>query len=218
MKAFKPAKFKPILLSTLFGKDAIRPPKTNVQPPNMSHLPAEAPKIGPDGKPLVWSPASLEALEAASPPQESCRSPDAHWHGEIYHDKTAWASSAKDGWLWQEKSSGHWWAFTEPSQPTWLWHGGHWWWKSDGIWFLLHQGQPWGYRLFNEDRQEGLIHPGTGTQMVYSKDGSRVALVTPGDGAWLFDAQTGETLRRWTEDQMPPKHQPRAPTSLLSLP
>ncbi len=216
-KEKRPPKFKPLLLSQLLGKNAIRPPRTDVRPPDMSRLQAEAPTSGPDGRPLAWPAASLDAVEAVRPPSESCQRTDGHWHDGIYHDQKAWASQSKDGWLWQEKSDGHWWAFTEPSQPTWLWSNGHWWWKSEGVWFLLHQGEAWGYRLFNEERAEGLIHPATGTRMLYSKDGSRVALITPGEGAWLFDAQTGKTLRRWSEEQMPAPRRPRAPAA-ISLP
>jgi len=82
---------------------------------------------------------------------------------------------------------------------------------------MLHDGEAWGYRLFGERRAEGLIHPRTGTQMEYSADGKRVAMITPGDGAWLFDSHTGAVVERWTEAQMPAKPKPHAP-SALSLP
>ena len=60
----------------------------------------------------------------------------------------------------------------------------------------------------------GILHPGTGSKMLYSADGARAALITPGDGAWLFDAETGKILGRWTEDQMPRRPTPHAPSSL----
>jgi hypothetical protein len=82
---------------------------------------------------------------------------------------------------------------------------------------MLHEGDVWGYRLFGEQRAEGLIHPGTGTQLEYSADGKSVAMITPGDGAWLFDASSGALMKRWTEAQMPAKPKVHAPRA-LSLP
>ena len=82
---------------------------------------------------------------------------------------------------------------------------------------MLHQGEAWGYRTFSDARAEGLIHPMTGTRMLYSEDGRRVAVVTPGDGAAVFDARTGDELARWGESQLKKPAGPRAP-SALSLP
>jgi hypothetical protein len=216
--------FKPVLLSKLLGMGSIRPPKDDVKPPDLRELASRVPKAGPDGKPWQAVPADLKAVEEARPPTHAlaaCHESKSHWHkGDepLFHAGKAWGGGDAEGWLWLQKSGKDWWAWTAESQPTWLWHQGHWWWKSDGVWFLLHEGEAWGYRTFSERRQEGLIHPGTGTQMVYSADGDRVALITPGDGAWLFDAHSGEVLDRWTEAQMPAKPKPHAPKSLVLPP
>jgi len=222
--ALKPPLLRPVLLSRLLGKNAIRPPLATVKVPDLSPLAARAPKNGPDGRPLQWFPAGLDAVEAARPPGQNllaCRLAGGHWHAQraaLYHERTAWGLRGNAGCLWLQKSAGCWWAWTAPAEPTWRWHGEHWWWQSGGVWFLLHQGQAWGYRLFSEHQAEGLIHPGTGTRMLYSADGRRAAVITPGDGAWLFDARTGAVLGRWTEAQMPARPKPHAPSGVTLPP
>ncbi len=219
----KPPRFKPVLLDKLKGMEAIRPPKLKAKPPDLRGLARLMPEAGPDGKPLKLAPAQAAAVETMRPPSEEmagCGETEGHWHeGEppLYHAGAAWGAAAGGGWLWLKKSSGKWWAYTAPGQPTWLWHQGHWWWQSDGVWFMLHQGEVWGYRFFSQKRSEGLVHPGTGTQITYNADGSRAAMITPGDGAWLFDARSGEVLERMEEDAMPRRPKPRAPNK-LSLP
>jgi len=54
--------------------------------------------------------------------------------------------------------------------------------------------------------------------MLYSADGRRAAVITPGDGAWLFDARTGAVLGRWTEAQMPARPKPHAPSGVTLPP
>ena len=222
-KALKPPRLRPVLLSKVLGINAIRPPKTKLNAPDFSRLAHDIPKAGPDGKPMSLSAADVKALEALRPPGKAaadCHKPGRHWHygpEPAYHEGQAWGLQHDGGWLWLKKSGQNWWAWTSPQEPTWLWHKEHWWWRSDGIWFMLHEGEVWGYRLFDERRAEGLVHPGTGTQMEYSADGQRVAMITPGDGAWLFDARSGAVLERWTEAQMPAKIKPHAPRA-LSLP
>jgi hypothetical protein len=222
-KALKPPRWRPVLLSKLLGAKAIRPPTTKVQVPDLSRWARRIPKTGPDGKAFIWVPAQAAALETLRPPgpeTASCRRRADHWHAgapPAFHAGPAWGLSRGGGWLWLDRSGGQWWAWTAPDQPTWLWHGEHWWWRSDGVWFMLHDGEVWGYRLFGERRTEGLIHPGTGTRLEYSADGERAAMITPGDGAWLFDARSGAVLERWTEAQMPARPKPHAPRA-ISLP
>jgi hypothetical protein len=223
-QTLKSSQLRPVLLSKVLGMDAIRPPKANLKIPDFSRLAEQAPRAGPDGKPLSLSPAQAKSLETMRPPDESttdCRKPGRHWDSgpqPAYHEGQAWGLQRDGGWLWLKKSGKNWWAWTAPNEPTWLWHAGHWWWRSDGIWFMLHQGEVWGYREFGERRAEGLIHPGTGTQLEYSADGKRVAMITPGDGAWLFDAVSGAVVGRWTEAQMPAKPKPHAPHALVLPP
>ncbi|MDD5629051.1 MAG: hypothetical protein PHU21_08300, partial [Elusimicrobia bacterium] len=218
-KAFKPPRWRPVLLSQALGLGAIRPPKFQGRAPDLSGLARAAPRTGPDGRPLSGAPARAEAVEAARPPSQAaaCRRPVRHWHAQpaaLFHYGRAWGLQRDRGWLWLKSSGRNWWAWTAPGQPTWLWHAQRWWWRSDGVWFMLHEGEVWGYRLFGERRREGLVHPASGTRLEYSADGARVAMITPGDGAWLFDARSGAVLGRWTEDQMPARPGPRAPRSL----
>ena len=49
------------------------------------------------------------------------------------------------------------------------------------MWFLLHDGEPWGYQYLREWRSEGFVHS-SGAQMIYSADGTRVGLIVPDEG------------------------------------
>jgi hypothetical protein len=53
--------------------------------------------------------------------------------------------------------------------------------------------------------------------MIYSKDFARVAVITPGEGAEVFDAATGVELARIQEERMPARRRPKAPSE-FSLP
>jgi hypothetical protein len=53
--------------------------------------------------------------------------------------------------------------------------------------------------------------------MIYSKDFARVAVITPGQGAEVFDATTGEKLASVPEESLPPRRRPKIPAA-LSLP
>ena len=118
-----------------------------------------------------------------------------------------------DSWGWVERSGERVWLWPSPDGPALLSHEGHWWWQSRGVWFLLHDGEPWGWRYLAEWRREGLVH-GSGTQMIYSDDGARVGVVTPGEGAVLYDSTTGAELGRWRADELPKPRAARAPTRL----
>ncbi|MBI5625183.1 MAG: hypothetical protein HY924_15505 [Elusimicrobia bacterium] len=228
--ALRPPLFRPILLSALLGKNAIRPPKGKVAVPDLSSLAQRLPRTLPDGTPLVLrhpEPGQVEAQEPPDPRAWSSAGPcpkPAHWHGRAagaleaavlhYHDGTAWGRWDKGSWTWHVRKDARWWVSAGPKLPTLLRHGKHWWWQASGLWFLLHQGEPWGYRQLTDLGLDSLVHPGTGTSMVYSSDGRRLALITPGQGAVLFDAEHGTVLGRWTEGEMPKPRRPSAPTSL----
>ncbi|MFA6317493.1 MAG: hypothetical protein WC943_08745 [Elusimicrobiota bacterium] len=216
--------FKPILLSKLLGKNAIRPPKGKIAVPDLGFLGGRLPKALPDGTPLhplAPEPGEVEAVEPPDPKAWAGQGPcprTGHWHAGNsvlhYHDKEAWGRWANGRWTWLVKKESRWWVSAGPKIPTLLRHGTHWWWRTSGLWFLLHQGQPWGYRQLTDLGLDGLVHPASGTSMVYSEDGLAVALITPGQGAVLFDARTGEVLGRWTEDEMPKPRKPSAPSEL----
>ncbi len=50
-----------------------------------------------------------------------------------------------------------------------------------------------------ESKRDGFIHPKSGTRIVYSADGLRVAVITPGRGSRVFDARTGRLLAYFPE-------------------
>ena len=213
-------KFSPALLSRLVGRKPLRPPAEAIEPPLDNPWNTPMPKTGPDGAPIDPLSPSLLEVEAGSPPARetsSCRKEGGHWHSDgaaaFFHDAPRWGRWAQRRWSWLERGQGGWWVWGGETAPPMLWHEEHWWWKSREVWFLLHEGEPWGYRFFSDLKQDGFIHA-SGTRMVYSADGSRVGLITPGEGAIVFDAATGRELGRVSEDHIPQSQRPRAPDKL----
>lgn len=217
-------RFRPILLSKLLGLGAIRPPPDDLKPPDF-HPPEKIPPLGPGGERISGERPTASELELVRPPEIRGRcGKKSHWHlipaAGLLHEGATWGQWARGRWSWLLKHERRWWLEVPPPAregeevPPLVRHGEHWWWKAGGRWFLLHQGEPWAYRGFEQLRSEGLLHPGTGTQMIYSADAKRVAVVTPGLGAVLFDAETGAELARWTQEQMPKPRRPAAPKAL----
>ncbi len=185
--------FKPALLSKLLGPKPLRPPRGSVR----------APEINPwRAHPAPQGLRPMTALEAEGVEGSAA--------GE--REKISGVRRA-DSWGWVERSGERVWLWPSPDGPALLSHEGHWWWQSRGVWFLLHDGEPWGWRYLAEWRREGLVH-GSGTQMIYSDDGARVGVVTPGEGAVLYDSTTGAELGRWRADELPKPRAARAPTRL----
>lgn len=221
----RPRRFKPILLSKMLGLGAIRPPPDGLVAPEFAPAPGNIPKTGPDGTALSGRRPDAAELELVVPPEapgRCARKP--HWHsgeGEFrLHEGPVWGVWSRGRWSWLTRLDGRWWIEVPPEAapgdrpPPLVRHRDRWWWRAEGRWFLLHQGQPWAYRNFDGPRSEGFFQPGSGAQMIYSADGARVALVIPGEGAVLFDAGTGAELARWREEEMPKPRRPRAPTRL----
>ena len=217
-------RFRPILLSKLLGLGAIRPPPDDLVPPDFQP-PEKIPANGPAGERISGERPRASELERVLPPAVTGRcAKKPHWHSEpgaaLRHEGTIWGHWARQRWSWLLKHERRWWlevpaeAREGEEVPPLVHHGEHWWWKAGGRWFLLHQGEPWAYRSFEALRSEGLIHPRTGTQMIYSADAKRVAVVTPGEGAVLFDAENGTEIARWTQGQMPKPRRPAAPKAL----
>jgi hypothetical protein len=114
------------------------------------------------------------------------------------------------GWAWLYRDGARWWAVAD-GRTVLLRHDGVWWTKEQGLWFVVHDGEPWAWRRFHEWDSSGLFQPGSGAQMVYSKDFARVAVIAPGEGAEVFDAVTGELLEKIPESLMPPRRGPKVP-------
>lgn len=236
----RPAKyprFRPILLSRLIGKNAVRPPKGKLKPPSFSHLHGRIPERNGNGELVRRNIETPEAVENIAPPdfplthETDGNDKDFHWHPKdpanlvaYYHSGSDWGRAGAAGWAWLKRAGQRWWisaqsenSVTTGGEIALVRHSQRWWWQANGVWFLLHQGQPWGYRYFPDWQAEGLMHPGSGTKMIYSSDGARIALVTPGQGAVVFDAFDGLVLARLSEEQIPQRPKPRAPSG-LSLP
>ena len=200
-------------LAKLLGKGALRPPTGTPKPPDFNSLRG----VKPAGA------ASLTDLEACEPPklqkENAPESSEPHWHQEgavaFLHDGKAWGRAAGQGWAWLEKNDGHWWLRTftggKAEPPPLVWHQDHWWWQNNGVWFLVHDGEPWGYQYFNDLKKEGLVHPGSETRIIYSEGGDKAAVVTPGQGAVVIDLKTGQELKSFTEEQLPHRKQPKIP-------
>jgi hypothetical protein len=217
-------RFRPILLSKLLGRASIRPPRGAITVPDFSRLTALKPRSLPDGRP-VPGPAGDEEIENLSPSTlPSCserRETAAHWHlpagattPALWHAGSAFGLEANGGWVWLARAGGRFWAHTAADQPSWLRYRERWWWRSDGLWFMLHDGEAWGYKILHDSGQEGFGHPSTGAELIYSADGRVAALVIPGQGALVYDAYTGVILARLGPESLPRRAQPKAPGSL----
>lgn len=181
---------RPEALARLLGKGALRPPKGPFQPPDFSALERQLP--------LAGAPASLAEIEASIP---SKREPA----GKL--------RLAEGTLAWIKPHGAQQWIKASPTAPELLRHDEHWWWQREGIWFVIHDGQPWGLRYFDEWRREGLVNPASGTQILYSADASKAAVLTPGQGAVLFDVKTGQELASWSEAQLPHRKSPKLPNA-----
>lgn len=160
---------------------------------------------------MTAPPAGLQALDRIDPARlERDRRSGPHWDGGQWHDGAVRGVASGGGWTWLSRDGARWWALPAPGRAA-LRHEGAWWTKERGVWLLVHDGQPWVWRRFQDWDAQGLFHLGTGTEMVYSRDFARVALVTPGRGAAVFDARTGEEMARIPEEEMPPRRRPRMP-------
>ena len=87
------------------------------------------------------------------------------------------------------------------------------WSKQRGVWFALHEGELWNWRRFADWDAEGLIRLTDGVELVYSADFKKVAVITPGSGAVLYDAATGAEIGEWLESELP-RRRPIAPAGL----
>ncbi|MDD5304819.1 MAG: hypothetical protein PHS14_17115, partial [Elusimicrobia bacterium] len=207
---------RPLLLSKLLGRGALRPPPASIVPPDLSSLKGRKPSLLPDGSPVPARPFELDRIEGSDPrrAQAACRRRARHWDaGLVWHDGPARGVVSDARWLWLWKEGTLWWAVREPDRAPLLRHQGLWWSKQRGVWFALHDGELWSWRRFSDWDSEGLIRLADGVELVYSADFTKVAVITPGAGAALYDARTGAELGEWLESELP-RRRPRAPAGL----
>lgn len=196
-------------LKQLLGAGVLRPPKGKLEAPDFSKLGA-APKLPKSG--TDWPRLTPSELEKVKPPDtepgyrdwyRDSRSNRGHWHpgeaGEYFHQPGAWGLLLEGPrWAWLPKSGDRWWA-EGPRAPM-VWHARHWWWRTEDGWFLLHRGQAWAYRFFQDLERDGIIEPNSGAKVVYSADGRRAAIVIPGKETIVYDVETGEIVGRLPAD------------------
>ncbi len=207
-------RLKPLLLASLIGPRALRPPPAGlVPPPTPADWAERRPARAENGRELSGAAAGLAALDSTDPATLGRdRRKDAHWDADAWHDREVRGLVRDGGWLRLQEEDGRWWAFAGGGAQ--LRHDGVWWMKERGIWFVVHEGRPWAWRSFQDWDAQGLFEPSSGTEMVYSQDFARVAVITPGEGAAVFDAATGAELARVPEEGMPPRRRPKAPAEL----
>lgn len=210
-------KTKPLLLSKLLGRGALRPPPASIEPPDLSNLKARRPLTLPNGAPTPTRPYELDRIESQDPRRLGAvrdRRRGAHWDsGLLWHDGPARGLVEDARWLWLWKDQSRVWALRTPEEPPMLQHQGLWWSKQRGVWFALHEGELWSWRRFADWDAEGLIRLTDGVELVYSGDFSKVAVITPNAGAVLYDAVTGAEIGEWLESELP-RRRPRAPSGL----
>ena len=207
-------KFRPLNLLHLMGGGSLHPPSALLEPPQgLFKLSEERPQSAPAAT------AEMSALDRFDPADiERDRRLRAHWDGEQWHAGAAHGLSRDGAWLWLYHEDARWWALAGHPPSACLRHGGLWWTKMNGVWFVVHDGEPWIWRFFRDWDAQGLYHTATGTEMVYSKDFSRAAMITPGKGATVFDAASGAQIAVISEDQMPPRRRPKIPETLYLPP
>lgn len=204
---------RPATLRRLLGLGPLKPPSGKPVPPDFALLRDRPLPPLEDGSPVQAVKAGLQEIEGFPPPgadpayprwrEDDRRIASLHWHesesgSRHAHEGGAWASVRRGRWLWLLQSQRRWWTQNPEGDPL-LWHRGRWWWRSMETWFLLHEGEPWALRWMSLWRREGLIHPSSGTTILYSSDGARAAVRVPGQGAVLFDLRSGAALARWEE-------------------
>jgi hypothetical protein len=217
-RARKGPRVRPLLLSKALGAHPLKPPPAGLNPPAaLANLDRLRPSRDFRGAALPGRDAGLLAVEDIDPSAlKHDRRAAAHWDGEQWHAGPARGLIRDEGWTWLYRDGSRWWALADGRVPL-VRHDGVWWTKESGMWFVLHDGQPWAWRRFHDWDAQGLVQPGTGTEMVYSKDFKTVAVITPGSGAEVFDAATGALLETIPEARMPPRRRPKIP-KLLDLP
>jgi hypothetical protein len=210
-------RFRPLLLSKILGPRPLTPPPAGLAPPRaLARLAALRPSRDRRGVALADVPASLALLEEIDPATlRRDRRRGAHWDAEQWHAGAARGLLIQGAWAWLYREGERWWAVS--AEGPLARHDGVWWLKEGNFWFVVHDGQPWAWRPFHEWDAEGLFQPGTATEMVYSRDFKRVAVISPGEGAEVFDAADGRLLETIPEARMPPRRRPKAP-EFLSLP
>ncbi|MBI4386954.1 MAG: hypothetical protein HY551_06200 [Elusimicrobia bacterium] len=179
----------------------LRPPSNALRPPDLKRIQAEAARPSPQEGLLKFLNPPASDVEAIFPPEgaaakESGTPPKNHWHatiaGRLWHAGPAWAFAHGDGWVWLVCAKKRWWVLARPDQPL-VWHQSRWWWKKPEGWFLLHEGEPWAYRQFQNLRRDGLVHPATGMRILYGKDGRRALVEIPGQDRISINLETNET-------------------------
>lgn len=196
-------------LRQLLGNGILRPPLGKLVPPDFAAL-GPAPKLPKGGG--DWPRLTPSDLEKLAPPDteegykgwyRDVRANPGHWHlgerGEYFHKTGAWGVLLEGPkWAWLPKSGDRWWVLGE-NAPL-VWHGAHWWWKTEDGWFLLHRGQAWAYRFFNDLERDGLFEPESRARIVYSADAKRVAVIIPGRETIVYDLESGQVLGRIPAD------------------
>jgi hypothetical protein len=207
-KGRAPKRFRPLLLSKLIGPRPLKPPPAGLAPPAaLAGLDAKRPRLDEGGKPLTLAAAPASAVESLDPaglPRDRRVKP--HWDGTLWHAGAARGVVRAKGWAWLYRDGSRWWA--EAGGEALLRHDGVWWTKRRGVWFVLHDGEPWAWRPFHDWDSQGLFQPGSGAEMVYSRDFKRVAVIAPGAGAEVYDARDGRLLDRIPEAEMPARRRP----------
>ncbi len=215
-RAARPPRAKLLRLGAALGAKRLSPPEPGLEPPPvLLSLPERGPVQDPAGLPTPRRLAGLDAAENLNPaqlPRDRRRGP--HWDDRDWHDGPARGLDRDGAWLWTYRDRGRVWALAgSPAAPL-VRQGPAWWLRRDGMWFVVHDGQPWVWRHFADWGAQGLFQPGTGVKIVYSADFSRAAVITPGSGAQVFDADSGEFLGTIPQESLPPTRRPRAPASL----
>ncbi len=203
-------KIRPLLLYRFLGLRALHPPPMLEPPTALLSLDLRRPLHTPTGSSDLSQPAELSDFESIDPTKVSSdRRNEPHWDAEQWHDGNARGMMMSGRWAWLYRDSLRWWGISGSGNAPLLYHQGAWWTNEMGTWFIVHDGRPWAWREFREWGGSGLYNPASGIEMVYSRDLQRVAIISPGQGATVYDAVSGLEIVRIPEADMPPRRHPR---------
>jgi hypothetical protein len=207
-------RIRPLTLSKLIGPKSLKPPPPDLAPPAGLLALSTRPVPRRAGAAGTATLADAEAFDPAKAGSDRRRK--AHWDGAVWHDGRVRGEARERRWLWLLRDRSRWWGLA--GRDPLLRRGGLWWVRRKGLWFAVHDGQAWAWRSFQDWDAGGLYQPDTGMAMVYSRDFRRVALVTPGRGAEVFDARDGRLLARVPQNAMPRRRGPRVVPAALVPP
>lgn len=196
----------------LLGTGLLKPPPPDLTAPKeLFQLDSAKPLKDSSGAVIPPNGNDLNTIENLEPPANLDKRRGGHWDEKQWHNGSIIGSVQGGRWYSEFKNDGRWWTYRPQSQTAYVRSQGFWWTKSNGVWCILHDGTPWAVRHFRDWNANGLVQPDSQIEMVYSRDLTKVAVVTPEKGAEVFDAVSGDWLGHVEESALRRRDHPAPP-------